>query len=241
MHQRISNHLRQQIEIHSLKPGDKLPSEKELCDQFNVSRITVRKSLSELHALGLIHSIAGKGTFVSLPQIKAPLFPLSSFTSDMERRGMKVSSRVLFFRIIQADIKIAEKFRINPGTEIVRLDRVRLLLPDEIPVAIQKVLLLYSRSPDILSFDLSSNSLYEILLTHYGLVYDRVETIITTRMSNAEENGLFRLKKTIAILQQFQTAFLTTGEIIEVSDSVYRPDLYQFEVIMEGGNAAFKK
>jgi GntR family transcriptional regulator len=239
LHQRISNHLKQQIETRTIKPGAMLPSEKELCSQFAVSRITVRKALSELSAHGLIYSVPGKGTFVSLPQIKAPLSPLSSFTIDMERRGLKVSSRIRIAKIFQADIATAEKFRISPGTEIVRLERIRILLPDQIPVAIQNILLLHSRCPNILSHDLVNGSLYGILQAHYGLVFDRAETIVTARMSTAEENGLLHLQKSSALLQNTHTTYLTSGEIIEVADSVFRPDLYRFEIIVAGGGAAF--
>jgi GntR family transcriptional regulator len=240
LHQRITNFLKEQIENQLLKPGSMLPSEKELCTQFGVSRITVRKSLSELRAQGLIHSIPGKGTFVSLPQIKAPLSPLSSFTSDMEKRSLKVQSQVLASRVILADIEIAEKFRVSPGTEIVQLDRLRMLSPDLIPVAIQKILLLHSRCPGILHFDFETEPLYHLLQNNYGLVFDRSETIVTARMSTAEETRLLGLKKSSALLQNFQTTFLATGEIIEVADSVFRPDLYSFEIVVDGGNTAFQ-
>jgi GntR family transcriptional regulator len=234
LHQRISNHLRKQIETHALKPGDMLPSEKELCSQFTVSRITVRKALSELHALGLIYSVPGKGTFVAMPQIKAKLAPLASFTSDMERRGFKVTSQVLAESILQADGTTAEKFRVAPGSEIVKLDRLRLLLPGEIPVALQKILLLHSRCPGILNFDFSTTSLYNTLQNHYGLVFDRAETTVTARMSNSEENQLLKLKRSSALLENYHTTYLNSGEILEVADSVFRPDLYQFEIVVEG-------
>ena len=239
LHQRISNHLKQQIEAHLLKPGEKLPSEKELCAQFSVSRITVRKSLSELTATGLIHSVPGKGTFVSKPPLKPPLSPLSSFSMEMERRGFQLTSRVLVFRLIKANLAIAEKFRVSPGTEIIQLERIRMILPEKTPAAIQKVMLLHSRIPGILSLDLASHSLYDILQSHYDLALDRSETVVTARMSTPRENRLLGMQQSSAVLHYSHTTFLTSGEIIEVSDSVFRPDLYRFEVVVEGGSATF--
>jgi GntR family transcriptional regulator len=236
LHLRISSYLKQQIESHLLKPGSMLPSEKELCDQFNVSRITVRKSLSELRAQGLIHSVPGKGTFVSIQQIKAPLYPLSSFTSDMERRSLKVKSRILEARIIQADAQTSEKFLVSSGTEIVKLNRVRMLLPDLIPVAYQKILLLHSRCQGILGFDLEMGSLYSILQNHYHLTFERAETIITARMSTPDETNLLELRKSTALLQNFHTTYLASGEIIEIADSVFRPDLYRLEITVGCGD-----
>ncbi len=64
-YQQIKDYLQQQIAVNTYAPDEKLPSEKELCEQFEVSRITVRKALSELEENGAIYRVAGRGTYIS--------------------------------------------------------------------------------------------------------------------------------------------------------------------------------
>ena len=80
--------LRKQIQGNQLPPNTQLPSERELCEQHAISRITVRKAMDELLHEGLVYTCVGKGTYVAEPKLSEELQPFSSFTEDMQRRGM---------------------------------------------------------------------------------------------------------------------------------------------------------
>lgn len=78
----VFDYLRQNIYSGVWKPGDKLPSEAQLCAQLGASRITVRSALGRLSTLGLVHSWQGKGTFVSSQPVMGSVFPLPVQNTD---------------------------------------------------------------------------------------------------------------------------------------------------------------
>lgn len=78
----VFDYLSQNIYSGIWKPGDKLPSEAQLCSQLGASRITVRSALGRLSALGLVQSQQGKGTFVSVQPVMSSMPPLPVQNTD---------------------------------------------------------------------------------------------------------------------------------------------------------------
>ena len=165
LHAQLANLLREQLVRRELVPNDRLPSERDLCQQYGISRITVRQALSDLAQEGLVYASVGKGTYVAEPAFQEDLQPLSSFTQDLERRGMGATSRVLEAGIIQADSHLAGIFFVPCGAEIVRLHRLRMA--SDLPIAIQLTHLPHHLCPGLLQFDFSTRSLYEVLRNEY--------------------------------------------------------------------------
>ena len=90
---RIEQALRERIA--TLDPGDPLPSDAELCDEFGVSRMTARNAMQRLADEGLVLRVPGKGSFVAEPPAHRRADRLLTFSREMERRGRQPSSRVL--------------------------------------------------------------------------------------------------------------------------------------------------
>ena len=84
--------------IERLGVGDAIPSERQLSSGLGVSRLTVRAALDDLVREGYLLRRRGSGTFVSEPKIAQEL-TMTSFTEDMQRRGMVPSSRTLELRV----------------------------------------------------------------------------------------------------------------------------------------------
>ncbi|MEM9806551.1 MAG: GntR family transcriptional regulator, partial [Cyanobacteria bacterium P01_D01_bin.56] len=103
LHISISEKLRQQIEVGDYQPGEKLPSEHQLMETFNVSRITVRRAISNLVSQGLAKSQQGKGVFVT-PQKKVDYSlasPLIFLEQDLARKGIQFTFESLAFRKVR--------------------------------------------------------------------------------------------------------------------------------------------
>ncbi len=221
----LADLLRAQIHSNRLPPNAQLPSERELCRKYGVSRITVRQALDELTHEGLIYTCVGKGTYVAAPKLNEELQPLSSFTEDMHRRGMIASSQVLEAAIIYADDYRAARLRVPWGTELVKLHRLRLA--DGLPIAVQLTYLPHHLCPDLLQYDLSSRSLFDILRTEYRLKLVRADTNIEAALARPEEARLLQLPNPAAVLISEQTTYLDTDAIIELTRSVFRGDRYR--------------
>jgi GntR family transcriptional regulator len=228
LHSQLANLLRQQVVRRELRPYDRLPSERVLCQQYGISRITVRQALSDLFQEGLVFSSVGKGTYVAETAFQEDLQPLSSFTQDLERRGMHASSRVLEADIILADNYWAEVFHVRRGAEIVRLHRLRL--NGDVPIVIQLSHLPHALCPDLLQFDFSSRSLYEILRHEYHLRLARADTIIDAVLASPFEAQLLGLSQPAAILVSKQTTCLDTGAVIEITRSAFNPERYKLRM-----------
>lgn len=168
--------LRQNIVRGEWQPDDMLPSEIELMERYNVSRITVRQALDELVNEGLIYRQRGRGTFVAHPTVDQALTRIISFTEDMRQRGFTPGTEVLFSGLEPALPEVAEKLQLDPGTELVRLDRLRLA--DNEPMSIEESHLVHRYCPGILQHDYAANPLREVLEQHYGIRLVRAKQII---------------------------------------------------------------
>jgi GntR family transcriptional regulator len=142
-HVAITNALREQC--RDLPAGTRLPSEKELAAQFEVSRMTVRQALDALAADGRVERVPGSGTFVRRPTVA--MGPnLTSFSEDMRSRGLRPSSRLIALEEVPATVEIAEDLGVEVESPVIRMERLRFaddepmcLEEGHLPIRLQRV------------------------------------------------------------------------------------------------------
>ena len=97
---KIADASMEKIKTGEWKPGQMIPSEKEFCEQYGVSRPTVRSALSSLVNQGYLVRIKGKGSFVAKPKsVEDTTVFLESFSQEMAAKGMVVQTEVLEHRL----------------------------------------------------------------------------------------------------------------------------------------------
>ncbi len=153
------------------RPGDMLPSETELIEQYQVSRVTVRQALALLVKDGLIYRRRGLGTFVAVPKIEQGLNRIISFSDDMRRRGFRAGTVVLALDVKAASTEVAERLKLVQGDEIAYLERLRLA--DGEPMSIEISHLDHQLCPGILGHDFAQVPLRETLERHFNLKLTR--------------------------------------------------------------------
>jgi GntR family transcriptional regulator len=225
LHEQLAGLLRERIQTGELPAHSQLPSERAMCDQYGISRITVRKALSELHYEDLVYSSVGKGTYVAEPRFSEELQPLSSFSEDIRRRGMEPSSRVLAAELMPADDRLATRLQVLPGVELVKLHRLRLA--DGMPVAVQLSHLPHHLCPNILEHDFAAHSLYELLRTVYGQKLSSADTVIEAALAESPQTELLQISKPVAVLISEQTTYTDAGTVIEWTRSVFHGERYR--------------
>ena len=212
----------------SLKPGDKLPTQKELCTQFNTSHMTVRRALDELIKEGAIRSVRGKGLYVSNPTLATDNGSLLGFDEQVQRLGMTPSKKVLCAEIVSASTVVAKMLKVEVGVPLVSLER--LLSANDVPVAIVVTYLPHHLCPGLLAHDLASGSLFATLRQVYGLQLAGAESIIQTVLATQDQARLLQVRRPTALLSREQVTYLKDGTVIEFSRSLLRGDNYHIRV-----------
>jgi len=176
--------LRRDIIQGQRSPGERLPSESELIERYQVSRVTVRQAMDLLVQDGLIYRRRGRGTFVSTPKIEQGLTQIISFTEDMRRRGFQAETAVLASAILNAGPEIAAKLGIAAGEEIAYLERLRLA--DGEPLSIESSQLVHRLCLGVLDGDYAHNPLRAALEQDYDLRLVRATQVIRAVVATGE-------------------------------------------------------
>jgi GntR family transcriptional regulator len=218
---RLQRALRQAIEKRILAPNDLLPAEREIAQAFKISRITVRKAMEALAQEGLVIRRHGSGTFVADPQ-DASTSKLSSFSDEMLSRGLQPSSE--WISRTDGAVTPAESLTLglSPGAPVYRFQRVRCA--DGMPVAVE-----YSTIPAFAlpGPDAVDTSLYSAL---QAAGYRPVRALQRLRAMTfpAEQAALLNVPERHCGLMIERRGFLRDGRSVEVTQSYYRGDTYDF-------------
>jgi GntR family transcriptional regulator len=216
------------VESGELQPHRRIPSERELSVRFGVSRMTIRQALLEMIGEGSLYTRTGKGTYVAERKIEQPLQRLTSFTQDMAARGLRPSSRLIGADLLPAPIELAHALAIPPGSELVRVRRLRLA--DGQPLAIETSHLPHARCPGLLAHDLEGQSLYDLLRDRYGLELATARQTIEAAAPTDEERELLQLPPGVPVLRIHRFTSARDGPVCEFVRSAYRGDRYQLNV-----------
>jgi GntR family transcriptional regulator len=146
----------------------------------------------------------------------------------MARRGMVASSRVLAAEIVNASTLLARTLGVDVGAPLVYLRRLRLANHE--PMAVQTSYLPHTLCPGLLDYDLSTNSLFSLLRDRYKLALADSQVAVESALADEESEHLLGLKAPAALLITEQLTFLSSGQIIEFTRSVYRADRYRMRL-----------
>ena len=228
-YRQIEQALRERIS--TLRPGERLPSDAELCAEFGVSRMTARNAMQRLAVDGLIRREPGRGSFVAQPPAHRRTNRLMTFTQEMLRAGRVPSSRMLTRVIRPSSTAEAASLGIPAHQPVVHLRRLRLA--DDQPVAIESVILLGACADAVMTADLVHGSLHETL-AHGGFVLFSGTGTITAASATAEDARLFAIRIGDPLLVERRVILDGHGRRIEATESRYPADRYglvvQFDV-----------
>lgn len=225
----ITNSLMNKIQSGVLKEGDKLPTEFELCDEYHVSRPTVRSALLKLMNEGYIKRVKGCGTFVTKPKLvqESTLF-IESYNQEMLDKGLAPKTEVLEQKTIPANELVATKLGIETGEKVIKIRRLRFVESfGDLPVVLTTVYIPYSIAPGILNSDLENNSLYDEL-KKTGISVTYVERELEVKMIYGKNARLLSVKSDAPAHFISSKGYLSDGTIIEYAESYYPAERNKF-------------
>jgi GntR family transcriptional regulator len=132
LYEQLKNEIQKKIKDGELKPDDQIPSERELVEQYHVSRITVRQAINLAEKEGLVKRVHGVGTFVAQPKIKQELSNFNNFESTLQQQGLIASTKMLGSQVITSDFQLSRLLDINVMERVTKLELIGY--GDDIPV-----------------------------------------------------------------------------------------------------------
>jgi GntR family transcriptional regulator len=221
LYQQLQRALRDAIEQHVLGPEDALPSERQLAAELGISRITVRKAIEGLIEEGLLVSKQGSGNFVG-KRIDKNFAKLTSFSEDMRARGR--TPRSVWLKRTEGSVTPEEamKLALSPGTLVYRFHRLRFA--DDEPMALEYCTVVASCLP---SLEAVGPSLYEAL-ERSGCRPVRALQRLRALLLNEDQAKLLEAQPGDAGLLVERLGYLRDGRAVELSQSFYRGDTYDF-------------
>jgi len=210
--------------IETLEVGQAIPSERRLCEQLGVSRLTLRAALDDLVREGHLTRRHGSGTFVSRPKIAQPL-TLTSFSEDMRRRGMVPGSRTLELTVVPAGARLGRRLQLSPEDPVVRVTRLRLA--DGEPMALEVLHVPAALVPGLTQADLENRSFYELMEERYGVHISSATQTIEPTVTSAEESEALGVPLHSPAFLFERTTLTASGRPMEFVRSFYRGDRYQ--------------
>jgi GntR family transcriptional regulator len=218
------------------KAGRQLPSERDLAEHFGVARMTVRHAIAALVDEELLERVVGVGTFISHEKLDVQV-KLTSYSEEMQRRGMRPASRTLSFEQIPATARLARELQLDEGQLVIRFRR--LLLADEEPMSVDENFIPAWRVPGILEQG-PPTSLYNLLSEQYGLVIEWGEDIVEANAATPSIARLLKVDVGTPVLRMERHAFVSRATV-DYSISFYRADRYKLRVPLQRAGARTRR
>jgi GntR family transcriptional regulator len=171
LYSQIQEYIAELILSGKLAPEAKIQSEREFSEDLGVSRMTVRRALTELVNEGLLERRHGSGTYVAKPKVTYESGELVNYVQAMQQRNIATASQLLEFSEIVASRRLAELLKIELGSPIHRVDILRLA--NRVPVILERVFFPCARFPQLEEWDLEKSSIYDLITTAYNVKIGR--------------------------------------------------------------------
>lgn len=236
IYMRVYQQLRDRIEQGSLAPGARLETEMELCEQFQVSRETIRRALSLLETDGLITRKVSLGTFVTASKTQyAPSLHHESFTEQMRRQGKHPSSQIRSIEILtELPPQAAEALALEPGERVYRVKRVRLA--DGVPMAYEIAYIREKLCPNLHTFLLDDTSLYSLYEGQFHLHMGQISLKMEAVTATPQLQKILGLKNSLALMKMTSLMRLTDATPLYYVVSYHVGDQYEFTTVMTREN-----
>lgn len=228
-HYQLREIMRQEIVAGRWPVGERLPSERDLCVIFSVSRPTVRGAIEALVDEGLLRREKGRGTYIASPKIVEGLLQTPfGFSDSMQAQAIEFTTRVLAVEVRPAPYIVARELRLADGAPVIFLERVR-------STGGEPILTVASYLPEesfsgLAAEDFTRSSLYHVLRTRYGMTMARARRYMEAVPADRHEAELLGVRVGLPLMQIDSTTYTESGIPFEFYRAFHRGDRTRFLV-----------
>ena len=228
-HYQLRELLKGEITSGRWAVGSRLPSERELCEKFDLSRTTVREAIAALVNEGLLTRDRGRGTFVAEPKILEGLLQTpTGFTDSMNEQSYQVVTQVLRIEVANPPPTVMRELHLTSGEQVTVIDRLRFIMDE--PILLVTSYVPAKLVPGLVNEDLTHNSLYQLLNRKHGLVPFRSKRYMEAVAANDLEARQLQIRPGAPLMLIESTAYLEDGTPLEYFKARHRGDRTRFLV-----------
>ena len=222
---KIHNQLRENIEDGKWKVGERIPAERELANQFSVSRMTLRQAIQELVDEGILERRVGSGTFVANRKVQERMSGVTSFTDLMKLIGKVPSSTTISYHLtIPSQVEI-EKLDLKDGDQVVRMERIRS--GNDVPICFE-VATIPANLVKELSKEEVTTSFWETLERKAHLYPGHAVQHISATKATEKIANYLNVKRGDPLLRMTQLSYLQDGTPFEYVHTQYVGSRFEF-------------
>lgn len=227
----LKKEIIRRIEMEEYTPDRPIPSERELMEQYQVSRITVRKAIDELVVEGYLYKVQGKGTYVKTDEKSNDLFSLVSCTQAVRNMGMTPTKQVIVSQVLTTDKKRAKALNLTAADQVFQLGRV--LYANEEPLNYTLTYLPMRLFPGLDKHDFGKESLYQVLGEDYHVNITKARRTVEAVLVKDEIAEYLDIEPGMPVILFGCTTYGDVNGLeqpIENFKCYYRTDKYKFYI-----------
>lgn len=228
LYMQVSQSILEKIQSQEYLYGAQIPSEYELGEIFSVSRITIRKAISDLEAQGYLIKKRGKGTFVSYPKVIEIMSAGGSFTKSCRLLGAVPSTHVISKGELDAEESLRTQIPIEfAQRKIFKVERLRLV--NGIP-AIFEIDYFHDTFAFLLDMDLENKPILELIRSQTGLIARSFEDSFDIVQADKRLAAQLKVAFNEPLLKVTQRVISSNNELIYVNDQFVATAVYTYAV-----------
>lgn len=224
IYHQLFKHFEGLILSGELVPGDMLPTEMEFSEQLGISRMTVRRVISELAAAGMVYTVKGKGTFVAEPKLDEVTFSLNQRFEDLGYDNL--STQLLECRIIRADQTISSRLRVEKGVHCLFCRMVTRT--GRIPLIYKAYYTIYTKRAPLIENQIRDMTLTRIASQHSKNLPSRTKRILMASSARKDEAAILDIEHNHPVFFMTETIYDQENKVIAWGKSVFNGKRYRF-------------
>lgn len=221
----IHNQLRENIENGKWKVGQKIPAERELAADFNVSRMTLRQAIQALVDEGILERRVGAGTFVANRKVQEKMSGVTSFTELMQSSGKRASSKTISYHLTIPSQTEIEKLKLPAGEQVMRMERIRY--GNDVPICYEVATVPAALVKDFSKTEVTS-SFYRTLEQKAHLYPGHAIQQISATKATEKIATYLQIKRGDPLLRMSQLSYLQDGRPFEYVHAQYVGSRFEF-------------
>ncbi len=223
LYKNIAKKLRFRINSDEFTIGDVLPTERQLMEEYQASRVSIRKAIDELVAIDLIEKKQGSGTYIKQKEVVHLMDQLRSGLESSQEIGQTITSDVLEFAIVYPDDEIANRLKINTTDRVYYTKRLRKI--NDRPQIIEESFMPVNLFPE-LTIRTLERSKFEYIEKNLGLIIEGSYQEFSPVIPDKEEERLLNLQGREPVLQITSLSNFQDGTIFDYSIMKFKASEY---------------